>query len=149
MTFLKTAGAWLSAALLSAVTTSFVSTHQVLNALGDVGASIELGQRLSMMASDLGILQALFPVVAASFLVGFCIAELCTRFIFNKRQFWFILAGASSIVCTLLLMSYLMNLMPVAGARSLTGQIAIGVCGALGGLLFFRLTNRTASSPIE
>ena len=117
-----------------------VSSQLVITALMDVGAEVSVQERLAMTLDDFAILTTLLPVMAVCFLVGFIVASLCVRFIGGKPAFWFIAAGASSIVCTLLLMSWVMNLMPVAGARTTVGLVLIGLCGAMGGLLFSSLT---------
>ncbi len=130
------AAAWAAAALTASIGASVVSTQQVLAGLVDVGAKISIGDRLLMTISDLAILQTLFPLMAVCFLVGFIVAMLCNRFIGGINVLWFFTAGASSIVCTLLLMSWVMNLMPIAGARTTLGMILISVCGGTGGLVF-------------
>lgn len=148
MLWVKAAAAWVVAALLAATAASVASTQSVLGSLIEVGARITTQDRLSMTVADLAILQTLFPVMAVCFLVAFIIAALCVRFVGGLRAVWFIAAGASSIVCTLLLMSWLMNLMPVAGARSTLGMLMIAACGGLGGYVFAKLTQaENAAAP--
>lgn len=134
------AAAWVAAAFIASVGASIVSTQQVLAGLVGIGARISVGERLSMTVADLAILQTLFPVMAICFLVGFIVAAASIRFIGGNRAVWFFVAGASSIVCTLMLMSWVMNLMPVAGARTPFGVILISLCGGIGGLVFARLS---------
>jgi len=75
MRFIKIAAAWLAAALVSSIATSVVSSQMVMASLITVGAQISLTQRLSMTWADFGILETLFPVMAACFLVGFIVAR--------------------------------------------------------------------------
>lgn len=140
MVLLRTAAAWFAAAMIAAISASLMSTQQVILGLTDVGAQIDFTQRLSMTIDDLLILETLLPVMCACFLVGFVIAALCFKLIGGTRTFWYTLAGACAIVTTLLLMSWVMNLMPVAGARSTAGMILMALSGALGGFIFARLT---------
>ncbi|GAA6139597.1 hypothetical protein NBRC116583_33440 [Arenicella sp. 4NH20-0111] len=139
MALFKKAAAWIVAALVASVLSSVVSSQQVMIGLIKVGARIDVEQRLIMTLQDFKILEILFPVMCACFLVGFLIASFCHQRIGGQRVFWFTLAGATSIVCTLYLMSFVMNLMPVAGARSLSGMMLIALSGALGGFIFTRL----------
>ncbi len=139
-TTFKLAAAWVSAAIMTALLISIISSQLVLNELIKVGATVSPLDRLHMTVADLAILQALIPVLLACFLIGFLVATLCNRWLFRARRFWFLLAGASSIICTLVLMSIVMNLMPIAGARGLLGMALIGGAGAVGGLLFERFS---------
>ncbi len=93
-----------------------------------------------MTLADLGILQTLLPVMAGCFAVGFIVATFCHKWFGGRRDLWYIAAGASSIVCTLMMMSTMMQLMPVAGARDAGGMVLISLAGALGGLVFSRLS---------
>ncbi len=136
MKLIKISAAWLAAALLASVGASIASSQSVIGALIDVGASISFSQRISMTINDLAILQTLLPVMAACTLVGFIVAYWCHRFFAGSRPLWYIAAGATSIACTLLLMSAVMNLMPIAGARDWAGMLLISVSGGLGGWLF-------------
>lgn len=140
MRFIKILGAWLIAAIISSVAVSLVSSQQVIQALIEVGANVDLQPRFAMTLTDLGMLQTLLPVMAACFLVGFTVAALSQSLLGGQRAAWYIAAGASSIVCALLLMSWFLNLMPIAGARTFSGMLLIGLCGALGGLIFERMT---------
>ena len=133
------------AALVSAVLISLSTSQFVLWSLQEVGAKIAWGDRLYMSVADLRILETLIPVMLACFLAGFLVAELCHRLLGMSTLFWHSLAGASSIVATLLLMSWLMNLMPIAGARTSLGMIAVALCGTVGGLVYDRMRNSLMS----
>ncbi|MBX2849474.1 MAG: hypothetical protein KTR16_14225 [Acidiferrobacterales bacterium] len=135
----KYTAAWLIAAMVASISVSLTSTQQVLGELQAVGASVAWSDRASMSFEDLAILQTLLPVMLVCFLVGFIVASLCHRYLQGSRTLWFMIAGASSIVCTILLMQSIMNLMPIAGARTLLGLALIAVSGALGGYVFSRL----------
>ena len=142
----RLAAAWLAAALVSALLISLSTSQFVLWSLQNVGAEITWSNRLFMSVADLRILETLIPVMLACFLVGFLVASLCHRLLGMSTLFWNSLAGASSIVVTLLLMSWLMNLMPIAGARTTLGMIAVALCGAFGGLVYDRLRNSLIST---
>ena len=101
---------------------------------------IPFSARLIMTMTDLAILQTLGGVVAACFLVGFIVASVCLKTLGGNRMFWYPLAGAAALVSTLLLMGAIMQLTPVAGARTLFGLLTQAVAGGFGGTVFARLT---------
>jgi hypothetical protein len=95
-----------------------------------------------MTVKDLAIFQILGIATTACLLPGFLLAGLCHRFIGGNRKLWFVIAGASALITLLLVMSALMQLMPIAGARSNFGLFTQALAGASGGWLFARLTEK-------
>jgi len=140
--FKRYAGAFIAAVLTTGILASAFSTQFVVAALQDVGAVIPMSTRLTMTAKDLAILQTLGLVTAACFLIGFLVAQLGVNFVGGSRTAWFVVAGASALVCTLLLMSWQLQLMPIAGARTQLGLAFQGLAGAIGGLVFATLSNK-------
>lgn len=139
--------AFLVAALTAALLASLFSSQFVIAGLSGVGVVIPLGVRLNMSLGDFNSLRSLLPVVAACFIVGFAVAALCFRILKGNRVIWFSVAGGCALVCTLLLMSYAMQLMPVAGARTSFGLFTQFIAGALGGFVYARLS--PTSSMVE
>lgn len=137
---LKYAAAFVAAVLFSSVLGSIFSTQFVVASLQSVGAEISFGTRLSLTMKDLGILQTLSLAIAASFFIAFIIAGALHNLVGGNRTFWFIFAGLSSITCLLLLMSWHLQLMPIAGARSNLGLAFQALAGGIGGWLFSKLT---------
>lgn len=138
--FLRYAVAYIAAVICTSVLASFFSSQSVIAALQQVGADVPFSARMSMTVGDLKILETLAAVTAACFLVAFLVAGACNKFISNNRPAWFTLAGACALVCTLLLISYFLQLMPIAGARSTLGLAFQGLAGAFGGYLFSKLS---------
>lgn len=139
MTFARQLLAWLGAAAAASITASAVSSVFVQNALIRVGASIDLKMRFSAGLQDLFILQALFPLLAIAFLIAFVVASLSHRALGGSRMMWFCVAGATSFFTMLLIMTWVFGMMPIAGARSLSGQLSMSLCGLLGGWLYIKL----------
>ena len=135
------------AVLAAALLASLFSTQFVIAGLHGVGVVVPLGVRLNMTLGDFNSLRSLLPVVAACFIVGFSVAALCFRILKGNRVIWFSVAGGCALVCTLLLMSYVMQLMPVAGARTSFGLFTQFIAGALGGFVYARLSQ--TSSMVE
>lgn len=142
-TILKTAAAFIAAVVLSSVLASIFSTQFVIAGLQSVGADVSLATRLSMTIKDFGILQTLGLAFAASLLVAFIVAGLIIRFIGGNRTFWYAFAGFSAITCLLILISWQLQLMPIAGARSNFGLLFQALAGGSGGWLFSKLTRRS------
>jgi len=132
--------AFVAAVLASSLLSSVFSTQFVIAGLESINVEIPLGTRVTMTLEDLAIVKALSAVIAASFLVGFLVAAACNRWAGGNRTAWYGFAGASALVTTLVLMSWQMQLVPIAGARTIFGLITQSLAGATGGVLFSRLT---------
>lgn len=128
------------AVLAGSIASSIFSTQFVVSGLQAVNVDVPFATRLMMTITDLAILQTLGGVVAACYLVGFLIANVCHPRLSGNRIFWYTLAGAAALVSTLLLMGAIMQLAPVAGARTVFGLLAQAIAGAIGGAVFARLT---------
>jgi hypothetical protein len=137
---LRLIAAFLLAVVAAALLASIFSTQFVIAGLQGVGVVIPADVRLNMTLGDFNILRSLLPVIAVCFAVGFSIAALCSRKIGGSRLAWFMIAGGSALVCTLLLISFAMDLMPVAGARTNFGLFTQFIAGAWGGFVFSKLS---------
>lgn len=138
--FVRIVGAFIAAVVTASILASIFSTQFVIAGLVDIGVSVPLDTRMSMTVKDLNILQTLLAVVAACFLIGFIVAGLTQRGLGGNRQLWYVIAGGSALVATLLVMNAVLQLMPIAGARTIMGLIMQGVAGAIGGWVFAWLT---------
>lgn len=139
ITFLKTAAAWVVAVFVSAVLGSLFSSQIVFAEFGDIGFDIPLQDRAVMTLKDFGILETLLPIYGLCLLIGFLIARFVIKLNSSNDLFWYTLAGASAVLSTLLLISYAMQLMPLAGAKTSLGLILQATAGAIGGLCFGKL----------
>ena len=95
-------------------------------------------------------------ITAVGFPIAFSVAALIIRQLRRKgvagpglHHLGYVSAGAVAMVAALLTMQGLLEVMPVAGARTLGGLSAQALAGAAGGLLYARLTRDRAagSSP--
>ena len=128
--------AFVASVLAAGIAASIFSTQFVIAGLQNIGVEIPLATRLSMTFGDLAILQTMAAVILACFLVGFLVAALCRYKLGGSRLLWYVAAGSISLVAALLLLSNVMELMPVAGARTSFGMITQGLAGAIGGFVF-------------
>ncbi|GHA04307.1 hypothetical protein GCM10008090_12050 [Arenicella chitinivorans] len=146
--FFHYTAAWLVAVLGGSVTSSVFSSHFVLSELRAIDIPISFATQLKMTIDDFAILQTLGMAIGAAFLIAFIIAAVCHRFIGGAERLWFMVAGMSAVITLLLLMSWQLQLMPIAGARSNLGLLMQGVAGLVGGWLFWRLKpGRNAEIP--
>lgn len=137
---MRTFLAYLAAVLLTAVLASVFSTQMVIAGLSDLNVEIDLATRLGMTLTDLAILKFLLMIIGACFLIGFLIAAFARSKLNGSRKLWFMAAGALAFLSALLLMSYSLQLMPIAGARSSFGLFLQAASGAVGGYLFAKLS---------
>lgn len=138
--FLSFAAAVLSAALVA----SIFSSQLVVAGLQDVGADINMSARIRMTLDDLAIIKAFAALMSLCFLIGFLLARFLRGKLGGSRTLWLACAGAASWLSTLLIMSYVLQLMPVAGARSVTGLLLQALAGGIGGAVFARLSTKLA-----
>ncbi len=131
-----------AATVFMAVLGVIVQTQFVLGALAGVGAEIGIGDRLAMTRDDLmglGPLYAIFILIG--FLIAFSASALLLRFVKLPRAIVYAVAGAVCMFVMLALMREVFFGVPViAGARSLAGELAQALCGALSGLVFAALS---------
>ena len=133
---LRISGGFLVAVLAASIASSVFSSQFVVAGLNGVGVDVPLNIRFAMTFSDLSILQTLLMVVAACFLIGFLLAALGFKQLGGNRQLWYVAAGGSALLATLLLMESLLQLMPVAGARTTFGLMTQAIAGMLGGYVY-------------
>ena len=144
-TVIRYVAAFIAAVLTTSILASIFSTQFVIAALQDVGAVIPIATRLSMTLKDFAIIEILGLVTAVCFVIGFIVAGLCVKFIGGSRLAWFALAGASALTCTLLLMTWQLQLSPIAGARTLLGLSFQGLAGAIGGITFTKISRKRST----
>ncbi len=143
--FAKYTAVFAIAVLATSILGSIFSTQFVFAGLQVLGVDIPMADRLSMTMADFGILPLMGILFAICLLVGFLIAGLCAAKIGGSRRAWFVAAGASAVVCELLIMSAQMDLMILAGARTTMGLMAQGLAGGTGGWVFAILTTKPSA----
>lgn len=143
---LRLAAALIAAVLVTSVIASIISSQFVVAGLQEVGATVSINDRLSLTMRDLGIIKALAILVAVCFIIGFTIAGFASRQLGGNRTVWYLAAGFFAFITTLLIMAAVLQLMPIAGARTDIGLICMGIAGAIGGWTFARLSEQKPNS---
>ncbi|MEM7729186.1 MAG: hypothetical protein AAF311_07910 [Pseudomonadota bacterium] len=140
--FLLFLGAWIAGALATTAIGVFFQTQNVIARLGAIGAEIGLDERLSMSAYDLVHLSSLYGIfIAVGTLVAYLAGLGVHRLAGFGRPVIFALAGAVAMLVMLMLMKQaFFGVHLIAGARDALGIGLQMLAGALGGLLFARLT---------
>lgn len=141
--------AFLAAVVVTAALAAAASTQFVLAELGRLGVDIGIGDRLAMTAYDvLGMGMTYLPVVGVGFLLGFGVAALVLHYLLpGWPMLGYSLAGFTAILAIILIMIAAFGLVPIAGARSMTGMFSQCLAGAAGGYVFARILtwNRAAA----
>lgn len=150
MRWLRGILSYAAAVVLTTVLACAFSSHFVLWALSDLGVAIGAGRWLATLATDLvGMGPFYGGVIAVAFLIAFPVAALIIKGLRLKgvasprlSHVGFTSAGAVAMLAALLILSSLLEVMPVAGARTPVGLAAQILAGVAGGFLFAWLTNR-------
>lgn len=132
--------AFIISVLAASIIASMFSTQFVVAGLRELGVEIPTATRLAKTFGDLASLRFLGVVIGLCFLVGFVVAAIAMRFLGGSRLSWYTVAGGLSYAVTLLLIEHILQLMPIAGARTTGGMFTQGLAGAMGGFMFAQLT---------
>lgn len=147
---MKTALRYLFALVVSTIVCaglgSIISTQRVIGGLSGAGAPVGFSDRISMTLFDLyhfGTLYGMFIMIA--FLIAFAAGLIVFRLAKFGRPIVFVTSGAVAIFVMLWLMQQVFFGVPiVAGARDMAGLIWQVFAGGLGGLVFHKLTMKSA-----
>ncbi|MFT6047711.1 MAG: hypothetical protein ACI9WC_003428 [Arenicella sp.] len=132
--------AFIISVLAASIIASMFSTQFVVAGLRELGLEIPTTMRLAMTFGDLASLKSLGIIISLCFLIGFIIVAVAKRYLRGSRLSWYTVAGGLSYTATLLLIEQFLQLMPIAGARTIAGMFTQGLAGAIGGFIFAQLT---------
>lgn len=137
--------AFLAALVAGALLGTAAATQFVLAGLTAVGVDIPFDVRMTATGRDLvGMGPTFALVLVPGFLTGFVAAGLVSRLLPGLRLAIYIGAGAVAAVTTILVMTAVLGLPPIAGARTLGGLAVQALAGAVAGLVFGRATAKAA-----
>ena len=141
--FLKRIGAWLAAVLMVVILGVTFQSQNIIARLGDLGADIGFGERLSMTAYDITHLGSLYGIfIAIALAIAFLASGLLYHFTKFGRPVIYAVAGAVAILIMLFAMKQaFFDVHIIAGARDSLGIILQMLAGAVGGVIFTRLTS--------
>lgn len=146
----KKLGIYISAVLLTYLLASVSATQHVVARLLSMGLTVEPGERMLMTLQDLGGMAGIFlPLIAFGFLAAFLVAALLHYWLKRAQALLYVLAGATALVAIHVLLNLAFNITPVAIARSPSGLLIQGFCGAAGGYLYIFLNRRLGGRPFD
>jgi len=139
---IKCALGWAAAVITTVMVGVILQTQNVLAKLGGIGADIGLAERLSMTFYDLRYLGSLYLIfVAIAFLVAFLVGGLVFRLAKFGRPIIYAVAGAVAILVMLFSMKQaFFDIHMIAGARDTFGIGLQMLAGAIGGLVFSKVS---------
>jgi len=130
--------AYVVAVLVAYVLGAVAATQAVLASLEAMGVVISIGERISTTGKDLiGMFPMYGLVIAVAFAIALPVATTIARYLPRWRAFGLVAAGVVAMIVPHLLMRELLELTPVAAARTLTGLLVQGLAGGVGGYAFY------------
>jgi len=143
MRFIKTLLYFIVTVLATFLLVSIVGTQLVLADILSFGLVVSLSDRVSATVHDILGLATMLPIlISVTFLLAFVIAETARRVLNGKRNYWYMVAGMTSLPASLVLIKTLMGGTVFAAARTGAGMLLIALCGLFGGWLFARLLQK-------
>ena len=131
---------WVIAVLTTVVTGSVVQTQFNMSSLTALGVEIGWSERLSATWHDLiNFTPAYALLVSIAFAIAWPIAGLLKRWLSAQRAVLFTLAGFAAIWMMISIMNQALPVTGIAATRSLTGVLALSICGAVAGWLYTRI----------
>ena len=128
--------AWLLAAAAAYVVGAAASSHLVLEGLVSIGREVGFGDRLGMIAHDLGAMLAYLAVILIGFAIAFFVADLVKSLVPALAGIAYPTAGAVAVVTALEIMRLNYGIVPLLGAQDTLGYwLQIGA-GVVGGIVF-------------
>ena len=139
---LKRVPAWLAAVLAVAVFGVIFQTQNIIARLGNLGADVGFGERLSMTVYDISHLGSLYGIfIAIALAIAFSIGGLLYHFTKFGRAVIYPVAGGVAILILLFAMKQaFFDVHIIAGARDALGIALQILSGIIGGWVFSRLT---------
>ena len=120
-----------------------VATQSVIVSLNGMGVTVGFGDRIGMTLQDLAGMAGIFlPVIAAGFLIAFLVTALLCRWLGQRRDWLFILAGAVALVMVHLVLKLAFGITPIAVGRTTGGLLMQGLAGAAGAYVFTLLIRK-------
>lgn len=123
---------------------SFISQGNIAAVTG-MGFEVTAAQRMDAWVHDVTHMYDLYlGVVTVGLLIAFPVAGLIIRFVPNLRLIGYVSAGFVGMIALHVIFKAVFGASGIAPTRELTGLIAQGVAGGLGGYAFHLVSRRTA-----
>lgn len=134
-------GAFLLALAATYVTAAAAATQAVMTSLAGMGVDVSLADRLATtLADQVGMFALFAPLLSIALGIGFAVAALVCHWLPGWRRVGYVTAGFAAVVVMHLLLRAVLDVTPVAAARTIVGLTIQGLAGALGGQVFYLVT---------
>ena len=138
----RSIGAYLLALIAAYVVGAAAATQAVMAALTGMGVEITLADRLGATLHDqVGMFATYAPLIGVALAIGLAVAALISRGLPGWRRVGYVLGGFVAVITMHLIMRQVLDLTPVAAARSAGGLLLQGSAGAVAGYVFWFVGN--------
>ena len=132
--------AYVLAVLVAYLLAATAATQSVLASLEEMGVVVSLGERLATTGADLiGMFPTYGLIIAVALAIALPIATNIARYLPGWRRVGVVTAGAVALIVPHLLMNELLEITPIAAARTTLGVLIQGLAGGVGGYAFYLL----------
>jgi len=150
MNILKRIGAWLAAVISVVLLGVIFQTQNIIARLGNLGANVGFGERVSMTIYDITRLGTLYGAfIAIALAIAFLVGGLLYHFTRFGRAVIYPVAGGVAILVMLFAMKQaFFDVHIIAGARDVLGIALQVLSGIIGGWVFAHLTRNLIKAKI-
>ena len=136
--------AWAVAVLVTTILAVFFQTQNIIARLNKLGGDIQLSDRLSMTLYDMFHLGSAYGIfIAIALAIAFCAGGVVFKVAKFGRKLIYFCAGMCAIFVMLFLMkNVFFGIDLIAGARDMMGLGLQMFAGAIGGLIFARVSKK-------
>lgn len=133
--------AFIPATIAAYALASTLATASVMASLREMGVAVGPAVLVQATWHDLlGMASSYLPMILVALAVALLVAGALARFTGGGRLPWCLLAGAVAMLVLHLALQVVLQITPIAAARTAVGLTGQCAAGALGGLLFARLS---------
>lgn len=138
---LRALKAYFPALLLTYMVAVVLATASVMESLRDMGVAVGAAEQIQATWHDmLGMTSTYLVLLALALLIAFAVAAGVVRLAGAGRTAWYTLAGAVAVLVLHVTLQLVLQISPVAAARSGLGLAGQCLAGALGGWVFALLS---------
>ena len=118
----------------------FISQGNIAQVI-DMGFEVTMGHRIDAMVHDVTHMYDLYlPIVAVGMLIGLSVAALIINYVIDLRLVGYVSAGFVALITIHMMVKMAVGISGIAPTREVTGLIAQGLAGGIGGFVFHYFT---------
>ncbi len=141
---MKVVGGFIVAVLVTYLFGATFISQGNIAAVIDMGFDIIMAHRLDAVVHDITHMYDLYlPLVTIGLLIALSVAGGIIRFVPNLRLIGYVSAGFVGMIALHVIMKAVLGLSGIAPTREITGLIAQGIAGGLGGYAFHLVSAKT------